>query len=287
MTARRSESRTLNLRLRRMFLHMALIAGAFVMIYPLLWMFSSSLKPESLIFTELGLWPREVEFSNYIEGWSATLVGFDTFFLNSFIVVGGAIIGNLLACSMAAYAFARIDFKFKRLWFALMLVSIMLPFHVTVVPQYILFNNLGWVNTFWPLIVPKFLAVDAFFIFLMVQFIRGLPRELDQAAMVDGCGKVQIYWRIVLPLLTPALVTAAIFTFIFTWNDFFSQLIYLSDPSMYTVALGLRLFLDTQGESAWGQMFAMSTLSLIPVFAFFLFFQRLLIEGIATSGIKG
>jgi len=267
--------------------HLLLLAGALVMLYPLLWMFSSSLKPESVIFSDPGLWPSEFEFSNYAEGWVGAGTAFGTFFFNSFVVAVGAVVGNVIACSMAAYAFARLDFSFKRFWFAAMLVTIMLPHHVTLVPQYALFLNLGWVNTFLPLIVPKFLAVDAFFIFLMVQFIRGIPRELDHAAKVDGCGPIGIYWRIILPLLVPALVTTAIFTFIWTYDDFFSQLIYLSDTALFTVPLGLRLFLDASGQSSWGPMFAMSVLSLVPVFAFFLIFQRFLVEGISTTGLKG
>jgi multiple sugar transport system permease protein len=258
-----------------------------VMVYPLLWMLASSLKPEDQIFTDLSLIPREVVLSNYVEGWSGAGQSFAAFFTNSLIVCVGAVLGNLIACSMAAYAFARLNFRFKSLWFALMLLTIMLPQHVTLIPQYAIFLNLDWVNTYLPLIVPKFLATDAFFIFLMVQFIRGLPRELDDAAKVDGCGPFGIYWRIVLPLLVPALVTTAIFTFLWTYDDFFSQLIYLSDTSLYTVPLGLRLFLDSTGQSSWGPMFAMSVLSLVPTFAFFLLFQRWIVEGISTTGLKG
>jgi multiple sugar transport system permease protein len=168
-----------------------------------------------------------------------------------------------------------------------MIGTLMLPFHVTVVPQYIIFNSLGWINTFLPLIVPKFFAVDAFFIFLMVQFIRGIPMELEQAAMVDGCNRFQIFILIILPLMAPALVTTTIFTFIWTWNDFFSQLLYLNAEKNYTVSLGLRQFLDASGQSSWGSMFAMTTLSLVPVFLVFLFFQKRLVEGIATTGLKG
>ena len=163
----------------------------------------------------------------------------------------------------------------------------MLPFHVTVVPQYIIFNFLGWTNTFLPLVVPIFFAVDAFFIFLMVQFIRGIPVELEQAAMVDGCNRFQIFTKIILPLLAPALVTTTIFTFIWTYNDFFSQLLYLSTERRYTVSLGLRQFVDASGQSAWGPMFAMTTLSLVPVILVFAFFQRRLVEGLATTGLKG
>jgi multiple sugar transport system permease protein len=267
--------------------HVLLIAGALVMLYPLLWMLSSSLKPAETIFTSVSLIPREIVFDNYVEGWTGAGRPFSTYFMNSFIVCVGAIIGNLLSCSMAAYAFARLNFPFRRSWFAVMLLTIMLPQHVTLIPQYVVFLRLDWVNTFLPLIVPKFLATDAFFIFLMVQFIRGIPRELDQAAQVDGCSFFGIYWRIILPLLVPALVTAGIFTFVWTYNDFFSQLIYLSDNALYTVPLALRLFLNATGESAWGPMFAMSILSLVPVFVVFLTSQRFLIEGIATTGIKG
>jgi multiple sugar transport system permease protein len=163
----------------------------------------------------------------------------------------------------------------------------MLPYHVTLIPQYILFLNLDWVDTFRPLVVPKFLAVDAFFIFLLVQFFRTIPRELDDAAKIDGCGPFRIYWKIILPLSLPALATAAVFTFIFTWDDFFGPLVYLNDIQSYTVQLGLRSFVDSTGKSDWGALFAMSVLTLLPVFAFFVFFQRLLIQGISTTGLKG
>ena len=162
----------------------------------------------------------------------------------------------------------------------------MLPIHVVIVPQYILFSNLGWINTVLPLVVPKLLATDAFFVFLMVQFIRGIPRELDEAARIDGCGRAGIFLRVILPLMVPALATTTIFTFIWTWNDFFSQLIYLTDPHMYTVPVALRSFVDSTSSSSWGSMFAMSVVSLVPVFLAFLLGQRFLIKGIATTGIK-
>jgi multiple sugar transport system permease protein len=273
--------------MRRVLPHSLLVAGALVMLYPLVWMILGSFKSTDEIFSGAGLWPRTFTVDNYVEGWTALGVGFGTFFVNSFIVSIVAVVGNTVSCSMAAYAFARLRFRFKRLWFGLMLVSIMLPIHVLIVPQYTLFHGLGWVDTFLPLTVPKFLAVDGFFIFLMVQFIRGLPTELDDAARIDGCGPVQIYLRIVLPLMAPALVTTAIFTFIWTWDDFFSQLVYLSDVEKYTVPMALRAFLDSSGESSWGAMFAMATLAIVPVVTFFLIFQRRITEGISTTGLKG
>jgi multiple sugar transport system permease protein len=268
--------------------HGVLVAVGLLMLYPMLWMVGSSFKPTATIFTDLGLWPQPFTLDNYVKGWTTLRIPFGRFFLNSFIVAAGSVVGNVLACSLAAYAFARIDFRFKRAWFALMLGTIMLPQHVLVVPQYILFLKADWVNTYLPLIVPKFLATNAFFIFLMVQFIRGLPRELDDAAKLDGAGPFQIYWRIILPLSLPALATTAIFTFIWTWDDFFTQLIYLNDSAKYTIPIALRQFLDSSGgDSSWGPMFAMSILSLVPTFVVFLVSQRLIIQGLSTSGMKG
>jgi multiple sugar transport system permease protein len=267
-------------------LHLLLIAGSLLMLYPLLWMVSASVRPEAEIFSSASLWPSAISFDAYVRGWNALRVGFGTFFTNSLVIAVLSVIGNLMSCSLAAFAFARLEFPGRRIWFALMLVTLMLPSQVTLIPQYALFFNLGWVNTFLPLVVPKFLAADAFFIFLMVQFFRGLPKELDEAAIMDGCSPWRIYWRILLPLSLPVLATAAIFTFIWTWDDFFAPLVYLSDIRNFTVTLGLRSFTDATGDSDWGAMFAMSVLSLLPVMVFFLVFQRMLIEGIATTGMK-
>jgi multiple sugar transport system permease protein len=270
----------------RLLKHILLIAFGLVMLYPLLWMVSSSLKPEDLIFREPGLWPSTFTLENYSEGWTALKHSFGYYLWNSAVLTGLTVVANLVACSLAAYAFARLDFPLKKLWFAVMLGSIMLPYHVTVVPQYIVFSKLDWINTIWPLIVPKFLATDAFFIFLMVQFIRTLPRELDEAASIDGAGYWRVFLQVILPLCTPALATTGIFTFIWTWNDFFSQNLYLTNSDNLTVAVALRQFLDSSGESSWGPMFAMSIVSLGPIFGFFLAGQKYLIRGMATTGLK-
>ncbi|MBD3940578.1 carbohydrate ABC transporter permease [Microbacterium sp. NEAU-LLC] len=266
--------------------HVFLIVVSVLLIYPLLWMIVSSLRPNDEIFRLPGLWPVSFDTSNYIDGWNALSPSFGTYLVNSVIVVLGSIIGNLVSCAMAAYAFARLDFRFKRTMFAIMLVTIMLPMHVVIVPQYIMFSQMGLVNTFWPLILPKMLATDSFFIFLMVQFIRGIPRELDEAARIDGAGHARIFLQILIPMMTPALATTAIFTFVWVWNDFFGALIYLNNPQLFTVPLALRQFLSSQGSSNFGGMFAMSVVSLVPVFLAFLFGQRFLIKGIATTGMK-
>jgi len=266
--------------------HLALILTAAVMLYPVVWMVISSLRPSGEIFRTPGLLLENLDLSNYPTGWEALAHPFSRYLMNSAIVVLGAIIGNLVSCSMAAYAFARLEFRGRKFLFAVMLMTIMLPIHVVIVPQYILFAELEWINTFLPLIVPKLLATDAFFIFLMVQFIRGIPRELDDAARLDGCGRAGIFLRVILPLMTPALATTAIFTFIWTWNDFYGQLIFLTDPEMYTVPVALRSFVDSTTGTAWGSLFAMSVVSLLPVFLAFLIGQRYLVKGIATTGIK-
>jgi multiple sugar transport system permease protein len=266
--------------------HLGLILIGFVMLYPVLWMIASSLRPGDEIFRSPGLILDTLQTENYVEGWNALTPSFGTYLINSTILVLGCIVGNLVSCSMAAYAFARLNFSGKRWWFGIMLGTIMLPVHVIIVPQYVLFSQIGWVNTFLPLIVPKILATDAFFVFLMVQFIRGLPRELDEAARIDGCGHPRIFAQIILPLMKPALATTTIFTFIWTWNDFFTQLIYLTDPEMYTVPVALRSFVDSTVATSWGSQFAMSVVSLLPIFFAFLIGQRYLVKGIATTGGK-
>jgi multiple sugar transport system permease protein len=273
-------------RVRSVIKHVLLIVASLIMVYPLLWMLVSSLRPTDVIFRTPGLWLNDVYIKNYTEGWFALASPFSQYIINSGIVVVGAIAGNLFSCSLAAYAFARLKFRLRTLWFSIMLVTIMLPIHVILVPQYIIFNKLGFVNTFVPLILPKFLATDAFFVFLMVQFIRGIPRELDEAARLDGCGHWKIFSRVMVPLMGPALGTTAIFTFIWTWSDFFTPLIYLTNPIAYTVPVALRSFLDATTASNWGAMFAMSVVTLLPLFLAFLFGQRFLVRGIATTGGK-
>lgn len=272
---------------KKIFKHILVLSFACIMIYPLLWMFISSFKTEVTIFNGK-FWPTDFTFENYTIGWAGVSnVTFATFYKNSAFIVILTIIGNALTCSMTAFAFARIEFRFKKTLFAVMLLTMMLPSHVVTIPQFIVFSKLGWINTYLPLIVPRYFAHDAFFIFLMVQFMRNIPRELDQAATMDGCSIIQIYLRIILPLSVPAVVTTIIFTFINTWNEFFTQLLYINDIRKYTLSLGLRLFLDSRGQSNYGALFAMSFLSLIPLFTIFIFFQKYLVEGLTTGGIKG
>ncbi|WP_404429249.1 carbohydrate ABC transporter permease [Microbacterium lacus] len=266
--------------------HAGLIVLSLVMIYPLLWLVVSSFKPNDEIFTNLSIFTTNLTVENYVDGWDSQGPPFTLFLVNSSILVIGAIVGNLISCSLAAYAFARLRFRGRNLFFVIMLGTIMLPFHVVLVPQFVIFEQLGWLNTFLPLIVPKFLAVDAFFVFLMVQFIRALPREIFEAARIDGAGHFRTFLQVTLPLMIPALATTAIFTFIWTWGDFFGPLIYLRTRDVFPVSVALKGFVDAQSSSDYGAMFAMSVVSLIPLFIAFLVGQKYLVKGFATTGIK-
>lgn len=266
--------------------HALLIVVGILMTYPLLWMLVGSFKPNDLIFLSPALIPEEVTLEHYTNGWNGLTYPFGRYILNSAIIVLGALIGNMVSCTTAAYAFARLRFRAKPVLFSAMLLTLMLPIHVLIVPQYIMFSSIGWVNTFLPLIVPKFLAVDAFFVFLMVQFFRGIPRELEEAARIDGAGYWRTFLQVMLPLTVPALATTAVFTFIWTWSDFYTQLVFLTKPETQTVSVALRNFVDTTSASNWGALFAMSVVTLIPLFVVFLVGQRFLVKGIATTGLK-
>ena len=272
-------------RLARLLVVVALLA---LVLYPIAWMAGTSLKSPTEIASNMGLWPKHVTWHNYHEGWfGLPSITFGRFFVNSLVIALGVVLANMASCLVTAYAFARLRFPLRRFWFAIMIGTLLLPNHVLIIPQYILFRHLGWINTPLPMIAPKVLATEAFFVFLMVQFMRGIPRDLDDAARIDGCSPYGVFRHVILPLVRPALVTTGIFSFIWTWNDFFTQLIYLNDLPRKTVPVGLRMFMDATGQVSLGPMFAMAVLSLLPVFFFFAAFQRLLVEGINTAGLKG
>ncbi|MCB0210691.1 MAG: carbohydrate ABC transporter permease [Anaerolineae bacterium] len=259
-----------------------------VMIYPILWLFASSLKAPDEIWTNVSsLIPENPTFENYASGWAGFGgVTFATFYLNSFIYAGVTTIATVMSSAVVAYGFARIRFFARSFWFTCMILTLMLPIQVQIIPQYIVFSWLGWINTFIPLLLPRFFG-NPFFIFLIMQFIRSIPTDLDEAAEIDGCSKAGIFFRVILPLTQPALVTTAIFTFYWTWDDFLTPLIYLNDIKLFTVSVALRSFSDPSAATNWGAVFAMSALSLVPVFVLFVMFQKYLVEGISTSGLKG
>jgi multiple sugar transport system permease protein len=259
-----------------------------IMLYPVLWLVSSSLKPQDQIWTTVNsLIPAQVYLQNYTNGWEGFGgITFATFYKNSFIYAGLGTLFSVTTSAIVAFGFARIQFRGRKIWFAVMLLTLMLPNQVLIIPQYIIFSQLGWLNTFLPLLLPQ-LGGSVFFIFMIVQFIRGIPIDLDEAAMIDGANQFGVFYHVILPQLKPAVITAAIFSFYWLWEDFFGPLIYLTNPNLYTVSLALRNFSDSTSLTDWGAVFAMLTLSLVPVFVVFVFFQRYLVEGIATTGLKG
>jgi multiple sugar transport system permease protein len=267
--------------------HVLMSAFALIMIYPLVWMVSSSLKKSENVFVNShSLIPNEWHFTNYIDGWSGFAgITFGTFFWNSTIITVIATVGSIASSTLIAYGFARIKFAGKKIWFVSMMLTMMLPFEMVMIPQYIMFNQFGWIDTYLPLILPTFFGIP-FFIFLIMQFIRTIPMELDEAAKIDGCNTFDIFFRIIVPLIIPAMMTSAIFSFYWRWDDFMGPLIYLSTPEKYPVSLALKLFSDPNSVTNWGAMFAMSTLSILPIFVIFFIFQRYIVDGISSTGMK-
>ena len=274
---------------KRVLYHALVLAFGFVMVYPLLWMVFSSFKPTTTIFTTAGeLLPRTWTGANYVNGLKGFgKIPFVKFFENSLFISVVATIGTILSSAIVAYGFSRLKFKGRGLLFSAMMVTMMLPAQVLMVPQYLWYQKLGWVGTYLPLIVPYFFAIQGFFVYLNVNFINGIPHELDEAAKIDGCSTYGIFLRVIVPLLTPALITTGIFSFIWRWDDFLSALLYVRNSAMYPASLALKLFCDPSSSSDYGAMFAMSTLSIVPVMLIFIFLQKYLVEGIATSGLKG
>jgi multiple sugar transport system permease protein len=259
-----------------------------VVLYPGVWMLLSSFRPTDQIIGETGLIPDETTLDNFrsaLDGIGG--ISFWNYFGNSVFLAVASVVGVCLSCSVTAYAFARIDFPGRGLFFSLMIGTLLLPFHVVIIPQYIMFNEIGWTDSYLPLLVGKFLAADAFFVFLMVQFMRGVPKELDESARIDGAGHVRIFASIMLPLMRPVLATASIFAFIWSWNDFLAPLIYLRSPDKYPLPLMLRQFADQTSVSDYGGQMAAAMLALVPILLFFIVFQRYIVEGVSTQGLKG
>ncbi|MBD8070607.1 carbohydrate ABC transporter permease [Bacillus sp. PS06] len=274
-------------RLKKIIQHTLLMIFTAIMVYPLLWMVSSSLKESSTVFVDAAsLIPKGWHFENYVDGWAGfSGITFTTFFKNSAIITIVSTVGAVVSSTIIAYGFSRVKFRGRNVWFVCMMLTMMLPFEMVMIPQYIMFNEFGWINTYLPLILPTFFGAP-FFIFLIMQFIRTIPRELDEAAKIDGCSNFGIFFRIVVPLVVPAMMTSAIFSFYWRWDDFMGPLIYISSPEKYPVSLALKLFSDPNSVTNWGSLFAMSTLSILPIFIVFFMFQRYIVDGISTSGLK-
>jgi len=268
--------------------YLFLIVFAALMVYPLLWVVSASFKPNEDIFKSLNLIPSRIVTDSYINGWRGTgQYTFGRFFLNTFILVVPTVVFTVMSSTVVAYGFARFEFPLKKILFALMIATLMLPDSVILIPRYILFNKFHWVDSYKPFIIPAVFASTPFFVFMMVQFLRGLPKELEESATIDGCNSFQILLRITIPLCVPAIISMAIFQFIWTWNDFLNTLIYINSVSKYTVSLGLRMSIDATSAVNWNQIMAMTVISMLPCIIIFFSAQKYFVEGIATTGLKG
>lgn len=267
--------------------YVLLILLAIVMIYPLLWMVGASFKSNEEIFGTIGILPKNPVHGAFAAGWKGTgQYGFSTFLLNSIKLVVPTVVFTVISAVLVAYGFSRFNFPLKKLLFMLMLSTLMLPSIVLVIPRYIFFKKFGWLDSYLPFTVPALLACNSFFIYMMCQFLRGLPLELDESAKLDGCNSLIILVRILLPLCKAAIFSVMVFQFVWTWNNFLEVLIYVNSISKYPVALGLRLTMDIGSEFDWNQIMAMSIVAIAPPVLLFIVAQKYFVEGIATTGMK-
>ena len=273
-------------RVGRIITYIILIFAAVICLFPFLWMVSTSFKETSEIYKmPPDLIPTSPTVQNYIEGWKGA--DFGLFFKNSLFITIIATVGTVLSSAFVAYGFARFKARFSGLLFTILLATMMLPTQVTLIPQYLMFNKLGMVNTYFPLLIPSWLGGGAFNIFLFIQFFRTLPKELDEAAKIDGANSLQIFTKIMLPAVQPVMLAVLVMSLVYNWNDFFSPLIYLNDNKKFTIAIGLQFFKGSQGNVQIGQMMAMSLVALLPVLVIFAICQKYFIQGIKMSGLKG
>jgi len=273
---------------RSVFLYVLLILLGIIMIYPFFFMLSATFKTNEEIFSGIGLIPKSFSFDAFINGWQG--IGnntFGTFLLNSFKIVIPTVLFTIISSVLVGYGFARFHFPLKKIFFGIMIGTLMLPQAVVIVPRYLLFRDFGWLDTYLPFYMPALFATFPFFTFMLVQFMRGIPRELDESAIMDGCNSFTILTKILIPLLKPALFSIGIFQFVWTWNDYFNSLIYINSVDKFSISLGLQLFMDSEGTIAWNEMMAMSFVTILPCVLIFFFAQRYFVEGIATSGLKG
>lgn len=259
-----------------------------VMVYPILFMFFASFKTNEEIFSSLKLLPDHFSLDSYIQGWKGSgKMNYTKYFINTFVLVVPTTLITVVTTSLVAYGFARFRFPMKKVLFIILITTLMLPNAVIIIPRYTLFNKFGWIDSYLPFYVPALLACYPFFIFMLIQFLRGLPKELDESAYMDGCGTFRIYWSILIPLMKPALFSAGLFQFLWTYNDYMNSLIYINSATKFTISLALRMSLDAESIVIWSKVMAMAFVAVVPLIVLFFTAQKYFVEGIATSGLKG
>lgn len=268
--------------------YLIIVIVGVVLLYPIIWMFFAAFKTNEEIFNSTGLLPKSFSFQNFIDGWNGSGgVSYAKYFLNTFVLVIPVTLLTVASSTLVAYGFARFNFRGKKLFFAVLVATLMLPNSVIIVPRYTMFAKMGWVDTYLPFYAPALLACYPFFVYMLIQFLRGIPRDLDESAYIDGCGTFRTLTSIILPLMKPSLFSAALFQFMWTYNDYFNQLIFISSGKKFTISLALRLSLDAESVVNWGKMMAISFIAVCPLIILFFAAQKYFVEGIASSGIKG
>lgn len=265
-----------------------LVFVALVMLYPLIWLFGASFKSNTDIFTSVGFWPKKFSLTPYINGWkTSTEYTFTKYFLNTFTIVVPKVLGTVISCVITAYGFARFKFFGKKTLFATLISTLLLPSVVIYIPQFLIFRYFGWLDTYLPLIVPSLLAFDTFFVFMLIQFIRGIPKELEEAAKIDGCNSIQTLWYVVVPVLKPAIISVALLQFMWSMNDFLGPLLYISSVDKYPVVLALRMAMDASSEIKWNELISMSIVTLVPSLVVFFAAQKHFVDGVTAGSVKG
>lgn len=269
--------------------YIILIAIGIMMIYPLIWLFFATFKDNQELFGKMSLLPEHFSFDSFVKGWNGSgQFTYKTFYLNTFKLVIPTVLFTVLSTGIVAYGFARFRFPGKKILFLLMISTMMLPDSVIVIPRYVAFNKFGWVDTYMPFWIPGLLACYPFFIFMQIQFLRGIPKELDESAYIDGCNPFMTYVKVLFPLMKPAVFSVIIFQTLWRWNDYFNNLIYISSVKKYTLSLALKMSIDSQGAATqWNAVLAMSFVSMIPPILLFFFAQKYFVEGITAGGVKG
>lgn len=269
--------------------YIILLIVAFMMLYPIIWMVGATFKTNAEIFSSIGFWPQSFDFTPYIKGWqTGTEYTFTTYFINTFKIVIPKVLFTLISTIFVSYGFARFDFPLKKILFSAMIATMFLPGVVKTIPMYLLWRDLGFLETYVPLIAGTLFAQSAFNVFMLVQFMRGIPRDYDEAAMMDGCGSLQFLFRILLPIVKPALVTIGLLEFMGSMNDFMGPLIYISSVEKFPVSVALKMAMDTtSGNFEWNQIIAMSVIALLPSIILFFSASKQFVDGMSAGGLKG
>lgn len=258
------------------------------MIYPMIWMIGASFRDNNAeIFSSIGFIPKNPTLQGYIDGWNATNYSYGHYMINTYKFVIPKVIGTVISATVTAYAFTRFRFKGRGFWYGLMLATLFLPQVVLNVPQFLLFTKIGWVDSYLPLVIPSFFACDTYFVFMMIQFMRSVPKELEEAAEIDGCNSFQRLLLVMVPMVQPAVVSSALFQFMWSSNDFMGPLIYINSTRKFPAALGLRLFMDTETGFQWNKVLALSIITILPSLIVFFLAQDQFVEGISAGGVKG